>query len=83
MTEGILKLLQLRHKRLSRERLGEWFVTSLDAGGGNVHRFLKGGQQSDTMYSTLFGGITTDLAQVPGEKLTQWCGIWKCNDAAA
>ena len=83
LAEGMLRILQLLHKRLSRERLGEWLVASLDAGGGKVHRFPKGGQQPDTMYSILFGGITTDPAQVLGEKLTQWCGIWKCNDAAA
>lgn len=80
LTEGMLRLLQLRHKRLSKERFGEWLIASLFAGGRNV---LKGGQQPDSMYSSLFGGIATDPSQVLKEKLEQWCGIWKCNDAAA
>ena len=41
LTEGMLRLLQLRHTCFSRERFGEWLVTSLDAGWGKVHIFLK------------------------------------------
>lgn len=69
LTEGLLRLLQLRRKRR---------IASLDAGSGKGHRFLKGGQQPDSMYPSLFGGITTNP-----EKLEQWCGIWNCKDAAA
>lgn len=48
LTEGLLRLFHLRHKRFTKERFGEWLVASLDAGGGEVRRFLKGGQQPDT-----------------------------------
>ena len=37
------RTFQLRHKRLSKKNFGEWFVASLDEGGGKVHRFLRGG----------------------------------------
>ena len=43
--------------------------------------FSKAG--SNRMYYILFGGIATDPAQALNEKLTQWCGIWKCKDAEA
>ena len=39
-TEDVLRLLQLRHKKLSRERFGAYLITSIDDGGGKVHRWL-------------------------------------------
>ena len=41
LTEGMLRLLQLRHRRCSTERFGLYLTTSLDEGGGKVHRWLK------------------------------------------
>ena len=54
----------MRPKRLSKERFGERLLASLDAGGGKVHRFLKGGQLADSMYSALFGRITNNPSEV-------------------
>ena len=54
--------------------------TSLDSGGGQVYKLLKGGQQPDTMTSALFSSITTDPGQVLEEKLAEWRKIWKCDD---
>ena len=71
ITEGMLRLLQLRHKKLSRERFGAYLITSIDDGGGKVHRWLKGDQQPDALYSSLFGGITTDPTQVLKEKIKE------------
>ena len=31
----------------------------------------------------LFSGLPTDPTQVLSEKITEWCGIWKCNDTEA
>ena len=38
LTDGMLRLLQLRHKRQSKERFGTFLTTSLDEGGGKVHK---------------------------------------------
>ena len=58
LTEGLLRLLQLRHNKLSRERFGAFRITSIDdGGGGKVHRWLNGSQQPDTLYSSLFGAL--------------------------
>ena len=64
LSEGLLRLLQLRHKRQSRERFGTFLTTSIDEGGGKVHKWLKGNQQPDVFYSSLFAGLTTDPSQI-------------------
>ena len=69
LSEGLLRLLQLRHKRQSKERFGTFLTTSIDEGGGQVHKWLEGEQQPDVMYSSLFAGITTDPSQILKEKL--------------
>ena len=38
LTEGLLRLLQASHRRCSMERFGLYLTTSLDEGGGKVHR---------------------------------------------
>ena len=85
LTEGMLRLLQLLRKAIRGAASVIGSLPPSTPEGGNVHRFLKGGQQPDTIYSRLFGGIgiTTDPAQVRSEKLAQWCSIWKCDDAEA
>ena len=83
LTEGLLRLLQLRHKRQSRERFGTFLTTSIDNGGGNVHKWLKGNQQPDVLYSSLFAGLTTDPTQILREKLEERCKIWKCDEKEA
>lgn len=48
LPECMLRLLQLRHRRQSRERFGANLITSIDDGGGKVRKLLKGDQQPDT-----------------------------------
>ena len=71
LTEGLLRLLQLRHRRCSTERFGLYLTTSLDEGGGKVHRWLKGEQQPDAMFSTVFSQLVTDPDQILQEKLEE------------
>lgn len=42
LTDGLLRMLQLRHRRCSTERFGAYLTTPLDEGGGKVHKWLKG-----------------------------------------
>ena len=83
LTDGLLRLLQLRHKKCFKERFGTFLTTSLDEGGGKVHKWLKGDQQPDVMYSTLFSQIITDPSQILKEKMVEWTKIWKCDDDQA
>lgn len=83
LAEGLLRLLQLRHRRCSTERFGLYLTTSLDEGGGKEHRWLKGEQQPDAMFSTVFSQLVTDPDQILQEKLEDWTEIWQCNDAQA
>ena len=83
LSDGMLRFLQLRHKRQSKERFGTFLTTSIDEGGGKVHKWLKGEQQPDVMYSTLFAVSTTDASQLLKEKMAEWTRIWKCDAAAA
>ena len=76
-------MLQLRHRRCSTERLETYLATSLDEGGGEVHRWLKGEQQPDVMYSVVFAQLVADPDQILQEKLDEWTAIWKCNDDQA
>ena len=57
LTEGLLRLLQPRHKKLSRERFGAFLITSIDDGGGEVHRWLKG-VNSPTRSTRLFSSVS-------------------------
>ena len=75
LTDGLLRMLQLRHRRCSTERFGTYLTTSLDEGGGKVHRWLKGEQQPDVMYSALFAQLVTDPDQILQEKLDEWTAI--------
>ena len=83
LSDGLLPLVQLRHKRQSKERFGSFLTTSIDGGGGEVHKLLKGEQQPDVMCYTLFAGIATDPSHILKEKLAEWTNVWKCDDAAA
>ena len=83
LTECLLRLLQLRHRLCATERFGLYLTTSLDEGGGKVHRWLKGDQQPDAMFSTVFAQLVTDPDQILQEKLDEWTQIWRCNDAQA
>lgn len=74
ITEGMLRLLQLRHKKQPRERFGVCLITSIDDGDGEVHRWLKADQQPDTLYSSLFGGITTEPTQFLNKMIKEWEG---------
>ena len=83
LADGLLRLLQLRYKRGSKKRSGEWLTASSDDGGGKGHRWMKGGQSPDTMFSALSGGISNNPQRVLQEKITQSSGIWKCDEEAA
>ena len=65
------------------EMKGEVQNGELDEGGGKVHKWLKGDQQPDVMYSTLFSQLVTDPSQILQEKMDEWAKIWKCNDDQA
>ena len=48
-----------------------------------MHKWLKGEQQPDAMFSTVFAQLVTDPDQILQEKLEEWTEIWKCNDDQA
>ena len=75
-------MLQARSSLNAKKQMAEWMCTSLDSGGGQVFKFLKGAQQPDTMISALFACAATDPGQVLKEEL-EWRSIWPCDDPAA
>ena len=68
LLSGLTMMLQARHVQNAKKSMAEWMCTSFDSGGGQVFRFLKGGQEPDTMTSALFSSITADPGQVLEEK---------------
>ena len=69
--QGVTKMLQARNSLNANKRMAEWMCTSMDSGGGQVFKFLKGGQQPDTMMSALSACVATDPGQVLKEKLKE------------
>ena len=77
-TGGLVKLLQIRRTRRSKEHLVEWICDSLASNSAKLHKSAKVDAMPDTLYSVLFVGIANDPIEILREKLEEKAKIWKC-----